>query len=146
MFSYYKNIPHKIRLVVKYSKANFTVVVMLLSRSDYSQHAVCLPYEDEKGVVVFRSHAPPAGQILLHSSCHSVNRKHLLRGTDSNRNHHVPPLASLSSISLGKSCLFRAAATGGTLILTSIILSYTTCFHNASCLSEEVVDGFVQII
>ena len=120
-------------LVAKYSKANLTVVVMLLSRSDYSQHAVCLPYEDKKGVAVFRPHAPPAGQIPLLPSCHSINREHLLRGTHGSRNHHLPPLASLSSISLGKSCLFRAAATGGTLFLTSIILSYTTCFHNASC-------------
>lgn len=102
---------------------------------------MCLPHEDQKGVVVLRSRAPPAGQTLRCSSCHSVNCQHFLHGTDGSGNHRVPPLTSLSAVSPGKGCLFRAAAAGGALILKSL-----KRFHNASCLSEEVVDAYVLII
>ena len=83
---------------------------------------MCLPDEDQKGVAVLRSRAPPAGQTLRRSSRHTVNRQHALHGTDRGGNHRVPPLTSLCAISPRKGCLFRAAAAGGTLILKFIYI------------------------
>lgn len=90
-------------------------VVAFVCRSDYPQHPVCLPHEDQEGVALLRSHSPPAGQILHRSSRHPVDCQHVLHGTDGSGNHRVPPLASLSAISSGEGCLFGALAHGGTL-------------------------------
>lgn len=89
-------------------------------RSDYSQHAVCLPDEDQKGVVVLCSYAPPAGPTLRCASRHAANSQHFLHGTDRSGDRSVPPLKSLCAISPRKGCLLRAASAGGTLILSSV--------------------------
>lgn len=103
--------------------SNFTGggVVMFMSRSDHSQHPVCLSHEDQEGVALLGSPSPPAGQILRRSSCHSANCQHVLHGADGSGSHRLHPLTSLSSISSGKGCVFRACARGGTLLWKNIL-------------------------
>jgi len=81
---------------------------------------VCLPDEDQKGVVVLRSLAPPAGPTLRRSARRAAGRQHFLRGANGRGNHRVPPLASLRALSARKGRLFRAAAAGGALILNFV--------------------------
>lgn len=111
--------------------------VTLVCRSDYSQHAVCLPHEDQEGVAVLRAHPPPAGQILRCSSCHPVNGQHRLHGTDGSRNHSLPALTSLSALPPGPGCVCPACAHGGTLLWRLISLSvwFFSVFSNTSVVS-----------
>lgn len=95
-----------------------------LLRSDNSQHPVCLPYEDQKGVALLHSHASPAGQALCCAAHHSAHCQHVLHGADGSRDWGVPPLKSLCAISLGEGSLLWAAAAGGALILKCFIMLY----------------------
>lgn len=76
-----------------------------LLRSDNSQHVVCLPHEDQKGVALLHSHASLAGQALCCAAHHSAHRQHVLHGADGSRDRGVPPLKSLCAISPGEGSL-----------------------------------------
>lgn len=110
-------------LGIKWSSCDF------LCRSDYSQHAVCLPDEEQEGVAVLGPPAPPAGPTLLPAARHAAHRQHAVRGPHRSGDHRVPPRTSLCAVPPRKGCLFRAAAAGGTLILRCIYIeALSQCF------------------
>lgn len=122
-----------------------------LLRPDYSQHALCLPDEDQKGVVVLGSHAPPAGAPLCRPSPHAANGQHFLHGTHWSRDRHVSPIKSVCAISSCKGCLFWASSTRGTFTLKPFFikklhahkyLPLTSYFHSALILHSTSRSGY----
>lgn len=84
-----------------------------LPRSDHPQHAVCLPDEDQEGVVVLCSHAPPAGSALVSSAPRPPDHQLSVCGADGRGGGSLPPLKPLCAVSPGQSSPLRAVSVWG---------------------------------
>lgn len=108
--------------VVKHPIITTSLHCHSLLRSDHPQHAVRFPHEDQEGVVVLRSRAPPAGSALVSAPPHPPDHQLPVFGADGCGGGGLPPLKPLCAVSPGESSLLWADSVWGNHVYNQLWL------------------------